>query len=135
VAIGSGTFRIPVPDRIGISGLPGSLLANIPAGEGDVHLNGRLTLGENTADNGGARIALMALHNGQQSGSASGKPATPAEGDFTPDQRFFLGWSQVWRGKARNEDLRARLLSDPHSPDEFRTTPLTSYGTQKAIAA
>jgi predicted metalloendopeptidase len=45
---------------------------------------------------------------------------------FTGDQRFFLGWSQVWRGKARDEDLRARLLSDPHSPNEFRANGVVS---------
>src|SRR5947209_19855398 len=60
----------------------------------DVHLNGRLTLGENTADNGGIRIALMAL-NDQRAEAASAKYNQTVEG-FTPEQRFFLGFAQIW---------------------------------------
>ncbi|HZE89437.1 MAG TPA: M13 family metallopeptidase, partial [Verrucomicrobiae bacterium] len=59
----------------------------------DVKLNGKLTLGENTADNGGLRIAYMALMD-----TIAGKGSAPVDG-FTPEQRFFLGWAQIWRAK------------------------------------
>jgi predicted metalloendopeptidase len=65
-------------------------------------------------------MAMRAYHL-----SLNGRPAAVMDG-FTGDQRFFLGWSQVWRGKSREEDLRARLLSDPHSPNEFRTNGVVS---------
>jgi putative endopeptidase len=45
---------------------------------------------------------------------------------FTGEQRFFLGWAQAWRGKSRDEALRSQLLSDPHSPHEFRTNGVVS---------
>ncbi|MBV9670084.1 MAG: M13 family metallopeptidase, partial [Acidobacteriales bacterium] len=80
-----------------------------------VHLNGKLTLGENTADNGGARIALMALHNSQ-------KGAPPQEKDgFTPDQRFFLGFATVWCENRQEAYSRMLATVDPHSPGRFRT--------------
>jgi putative endopeptidase len=54
-------------------------------------------------------------------------PTFPASPDgFTGEQRFFLGWAQVWRGKDRDKALREQLLSDPHSPDEFRTNGVVS---------
>ncbi|HET9116487.1 MAG TPA: M13-type metalloendopeptidase [Pseudonocardiaceae bacterium] len=84
------------------------------------HINGQLTLGENIADLSGLTVAMRAYHL-----SLNGRPAAVLDG-FTGDQRFFLGWSQVWRGKSRVEDLRARLLSDPHSPNEFRTNGVVS---------
>jgi len=79
-----------------------------------VHVNGKLTLGENTADNGGVRIALMALLN------TIGNDAKKIDG-FTPEQRFFLGFAQIWRNNQRDEDLKLRLNTDPHSPGRFRT--------------
>jgi putative endopeptidase len=84
------------------------------------HINGELTLGENIADLSGLTVAMRAYH------LSLGGRATAVMDGFTGDQRFFLGWSQVWRGKARDEDLRARLLSDPHSPNEFRTNGVVS---------
>jgi putative endopeptidase len=80
----------------------------------DVKVNGKLTLGENTADNGGLRISYMALHDmeAQQQG---GKQPAPIDG-FTADQRFFLGWAQVWCQNQTPESSRQRALTDPHSP-------------------
>lgn len=80
-----------------------------------LHINGELTLGENIADLSGLTVALRAYRL-----SLGGRSAPLLDG-FTGEQRFFLGWAQVWRGKVRDEDLRAQLLSDPHSPNEFRT--------------
>jgi len=79
----------------------------------DLHINGKLTLGENTADNGGVRLALMALHN------TIGND-TQKIGGFTPDQRLFLSFGQVWCENVREEALRLQVQTDPHSPAEFR---------------
>jgi predicted metalloendopeptidase len=79
----------------------------------DTHLNGKLTLGENTADNGGLRIALMALQDTIGSG---GK----AIDGFTPDQRYFLSFAQIWCENQTPESLRLRAQTDPHSPGRFR---------------
>ncbi|HEX2644870.1 MAG TPA: M13 family metallopeptidase [Thermoanaerobaculia bacterium] len=79
-----------------------------------VHLNGRLTLGENTADNGGLRIALMALQD-----TLKGKQA-PLRDGFTPEQRVFLGWAQVWCQNATPEGEKLRVQTDPHSPGKYR---------------
>ncbi|MGH3672355.1 MAG: M13 family metallopeptidase [Pseudonocardiaceae bacterium] len=84
------------------------------------HVNGELTLGENIADLSGLTVALRAYRL-----SLGGRPAAVMNG-FTGEQRFFLGWAQVWRGKTRDKDLRVQLLSDPHSPDEFRTNGVVS---------
>ena len=78
-----------------------------------VHINGKLTLGENTADNGGVRVALMALMN------TIGKAAKKIDG-FTPEQRFFLSFGQVWCTNQREESLRLQVQTDPHSPPKFR---------------
>jgi predicted metalloendopeptidase len=85
----------------------------------DLKLNGRLTLGENTADNGGARIALMALENRVKQDS-TGKAAAKID-DYTPEQRFFLGFAQVWCEKRRPEYERMLVNIDPHSPGRYRT--------------
>jgi predicted metalloendopeptidase len=77
-------------------------------------VNGRLTLGENIADLAGLTVAHAAYRlslNGARD---------PVLDGFTGDQRVFLGYAQVWRFKAREETLRQRVLSDPHSPPEFR---------------
>ncbi|MEJ0086620.1 MAG: M13 family metallopeptidase [Pseudomonadota bacterium] len=79
------------------------------------HLNGELTLGENIGDLSGLAVAFRAYKL-----SLGGKPAAEIDG-FTGEQRFFLGWAQVWRRKYRDEDLLKRTLTDPHSPSEFRT--------------
>jgi predicted metalloendopeptidase len=84
----------------------------------DLKLNGKLTLGENTADNGGARIALRALEQ-MIASDPTGKAAQKIDG-YTPEQRFFLGFGRVWCEKRRPEFSRARVLTDPHSPGRYR---------------
>lgn len=79
-----------------------------------VHVNGALTLGENLADIGGLTIAYDAFKMTKQ-----GQGNQKVDG-FTPDQRFFLGYAQVWRLKSRDENMRARLNTDPHSPEMYR---------------
>jgi endothelin-converting enzyme/putative endopeptidase len=81
---------------------------------GGVHLNGKLTLGENTADNGGVRLALMALID------TLGRKPVPKIDGFTPEQRFFLGFAQVWCDNQADEDARLRAATDPHSPGKYR---------------
>ena len=78
------------------------------------HVQGGLTMGENIGDMGGLSIALDAYH-----ASLHGKPAPIIDG-LTGDQRVFLGWAQVWREKIREDALRQRLVSDPHSPAVYR---------------
>ncbi len=80
----------------------------------DVKLNGKLTLGENTADNGGLRLALMAYL-----GSAAAQGAQAIDG-FTPEQRVFLGWAQVWCESRRPEYERLQAQTNPHSPGRYR---------------
>ena len=96
----------------------------------DVKLNGKLTLGENTADNGGLRNSLMAYLARQAS-----QPAPTLDG-FTPEQRVFLGWGQVWCENVRPE--RARMLAqiNPHSPGHDRVNGVVSNMPefQKAFA-
>ncbi|HEY6339668.1 MAG TPA: M13 family metallopeptidase [Candidatus Sulfotelmatobacter sp.] len=84
----------------------------------DQKLNGRLTLGENTADNGGARIALAALER-MIAEDKTGKEGRKIDG-YTPEQRFFLGFARVWCEKRRPEVARVRVLTDPHSPGKYR---------------
>lgn len=83
-----------------------------------VELNGRLTLGENTADNGGIRLAYMALMDdlAKKSVLPSGKTD-----DYTQAQQFFLGFSQVWCENVTPETARLEAQTDPHSPGQFRT--------------
>lgn len=80
----------------------------------DAAVNGQFTLGENIGDLGGLSIAFRAYQL-----SLQGKPSPELDG-FTGEQRVFLGWSQIWRRKYREENLRQRLLTDPHSPSEYR---------------
>jgi endothelin-converting enzyme/putative endopeptidase len=84
---------------------------------GDVKLNGRLTLGENTADNGGARIALMALHDLMAQNHED--PDKLIDG-YTADQRFFLGFGRIWCENITPELLRVSARTDPHSPGHWR---------------
>lgn len=84
----------------------------------DVHLNGRLTLGENTADNGGVKVALMALHN--ELAQNKNNPAAKKKDGFTPEQRFFLGFAQVWCENRSDESARLLAKTDPHSPGQYR---------------
>ena len=80
----------------------------------DIHVNGKLTLGENTADNGGMRLSYMALMD-----AYNGKIPPPKDG-FTAEQRFFLGWGQVWCQNQTDEIARVRAQTDPHSPPPVR---------------
>lgn len=82
----------------------------------DLKLNGKLTLGENTADNGGARVALMALEHRL----AGDKLEEKKIDGYTPEQRFFLGYGRVWCEKMRPEAARMAVRTDPHSPGKFR---------------
>ena len=79
-----------------------------------VHINGELTMGENIADMGGVTLALEAYH-----ASLNGAPA-PVLGGLTGDQRVFLSWAQAWRGKVRDDFVRRQVVSDPHSPRQYR---------------
>lgn len=93
----------------------------------NLHINGRLTLGENLADLGGITLAYQAFKLTKQGGSASGQSTDRIDG-FTPDQRFFLGFAQVWRIKVRDERTRAGISTDPHSPEKFRVNgPLSNF--------
>jgi endothelin-converting enzyme/putative endopeptidase len=95
---------------------------------GDTHINGRLTLGENTADNGGLRLALMAY-------LASHANAPVVDG-FTPDQRVFLGWAQVWCEDSRPEAERLKATTNPHASNRYRVNgPLSNMPEfQKAFS-
>jgi putative endopeptidase len=86
----------------------------------DVHVNGKLTLGENVGDNGGLRIAFMALQE-----ALAGKTSQKIDG-FTPEQRFFLGWGQIWCQNDRPENARMRAQLDPHSPSRARVNGVVS---------
>ncbi len=87
---------------------------------GDTRLNGKLTLGENTADNGGLRIAYMALKE-----QLKKKPVDKIDG-FTPEQRIFLGWAQVWCGNQTDEFSKMQVTSDSHSIGKFRVIGVVS---------
>jgi putative endopeptidase len=80
-----------------------------------LHVNGKLTLGENIADLGGLKIAYLAYQK-----SLEGKPRPAAIDGFTPEQRFFLSFAQNWRRNTRPESVRLMLQGDPHSPPRFR---------------
>ena len=82
----------------------------------DVHVRGKLTLGENTADNGGLRIAYMAL---MKSLADSGKPQEKIDG-FTPEQRLFIGWGQIWCQNQTDQTARLLALNNEHSPGKYR---------------
>jgi len=84
----------------------------------DMKLNGRLTLGENTADNGGARIAYNALEE-LIAADKTGNEGKSVDG-YTPEQRFFLGFARVWCEKRRPEYARMQVTTNPHSPGKFR---------------
>ncbi len=88
-----------------------------------LHVKGQLTLGENLADLGGMSIAYEAF----KTLTPEGKSSVQLDG-FTPEQRFFIGFAQMWRTKTRDEALRLRVNTDPHSPGEFRTNgPLSNF--------
>ncbi len=80
---------------------------------GDVHVNGKLTLGENIADLGGLKLAYQSMKT-----KSAAAPAP--KGELTADQEYFLGFAQGWCGKMRDEALRHQVATNPHSPPNFR---------------
>ncbi len=89
-----------------------------------LHINGELTQGENIADNGGLKIAYEAFKKAQ---AKHPEDADKKIDGFTPDQRFFLAWAQIWRANQRDEELKLRINTDPHSPGQFRANgPLSN---------
>jgi putative endopeptidase len=98
--------------------------------DGDTHINGRLTLGENTADNGGLRLALMAYLAGP------GARNTAKVDGFTPEQRLFLGWAQSWCESTRPEAERLKAATNPHSSNRYRANgpPSNMPEFQKAFS-
>ena len=80
----------------------------------DTKVNGASTVGENIADIGGVKIAYAALQK-----AVAGKPQEKIDG-FTPEQRFFLGFAQIWRSVQRDEDLKLMVNTNPHSPGRYR---------------
>jgi putative endopeptidase len=91
-----------------------------PSAAPDVKVNGALTIGENIGDLGGLTIAYKAYEI-----SLDGKKPPEIDG-YTGAQRFFMGWAQSWRGKYRPEEVRRRIATDPHSPDEFRCNQIVA---------
>lgn len=106
-------------DKKAFEGLTTRLVAQYnkfcPLGEDDECVNGQLTLGENIGDLGGLSMAYRAYKL-----SLNGEEAPVIDG-LTGDQRFFMAWAQVWRSKQREQALRQQIITDPHSPTEFRT--------------
>jgi putative endopeptidase len=97
-----------------------------------LHVNGELTQGENIADLGGVKLAYAAL----QKALAKHPEARDQKIDgFTPEQRFFLSFATIWKSKQRDEDLKLRLNTDPHSPARYRVNgPLSNLSEfQKAF--
>ncbi|WP_158751115.1 M13 family metallopeptidase [Acidobacterium sp. S8] len=87
----------------------------------DLHVNGKLTLGENIADLGGLKLAFLAyLDRAQKAGVDVTKKGDAGYGNLTPQQQFFVAYGQGWCQNNRPEDLRLRVQVDPHSPEEFR---------------
>lgn len=103
------------------SRLVGQYAALVPAQFGDddaaPHVNGELTLGENIGDLGGLSIAYKAWKRAQEKMAT---PDTESIDGYTPAQRLFISWGYVWQEKSRDEALRTRIATDPHSPAEFR---------------
>jgi putative endopeptidase len=87
-------------------------------------INGDLTMGENIGDLSGLAVAYRAYMI-----SLADKPAPLIDG-FTGPQRFFLGWAQIWRRKYRDDELRVRLVTDSHSPSEYRCNGVVTNMTE-----
>lgn len=85
-----------------------------------INLNGKFTLGENIGDLGGLSVAYTAYKL-----SLEGKQSPVIDG-FTGEQRFFIGWGQVWRRKYREAEMRKRIKTDPHSPSQYRCNGIVS---------
>ncbi len=87
----------------------------------DLHVNGKLTLGENIADLGGLKLAFLAyLDRARQAGTSTPQKGGADLGGLTTEQQFFVAYGQSWCQNNRPENLRLRVQSDPHSPEEFR---------------
>src|SRR5699024_8552799 len=86
-------------------------------GKPDLHVNGKLTMGENIADLGGLNIAYTAL---QKALATHPDEATAKIDGYTQDQRFFLSWARVWRNNMRQKTAEIRLNTDPHAPPKIR---------------
>ena len=86
-----------------------------------VHLKGAFTLGENIGDLGGLSVALDAYH-----ASLGGRKAPVIDG-LSGDERFFLGWAQVWRRNYREANLRQRIVTDPHAPSQYRADIVRNF--------
>ncbi len=82
-----------------------------------LHVNGELTQGENIADIGGVKLAYAALQKALDKNPAARQQKIDG---FTPEQRFFLSFATIWKSKQRDEDLKLRLNTDPHSPAQYR---------------
>ena len=95
-----------------------------PSAAPEVKVNGALTIGENIGDLGGLTIAYKAYEI-----SLNGKQPPEIDG-YTGAQRFFMGWAQSWRGKYRPEEVKRRIATDPHSPDEFRCNQIVANLTE-----
>jgi putative endopeptidase len=91
-----------------------------PAIAPDVHVNGAFTVGENIGDLGGLSISYKAYKLALNGATA------PVIDGFTGDQRFFIAYAQAWRGKYRAEEVKRRIATDPHSPDEFRCNAIVA---------
>ena len=92
------------------------------------HVNGKLTLGENIGDLGGLKIAYVAMQK-----ALTQKGRQPNIDGFTPEQRFFLGWAQVWREQQRDEATKAQINSNVHAPSKWRVNgPLSNMPEFKA---
>ena len=91
-----------------------SSFVSVKDDKGEVKLNGKLTLGENTADNGGLKLAYMALM-----AIIGDTPVKPIDG-YTPAQRYFLSYGQIWCQNVTDQEARKRVLTDPHSPGRWR---------------
>lgn len=83
----------------------------------DLKINGKLTLGENTADNGGLRLAWEAFLADAQ---RKGIDLTQKQDGYTPVQQFFIAFGQNWCGTSRPQQMRVQVQTDPHSPQHFR---------------
>ncbi|HEX7020145.1 MAG TPA: M13 family metallopeptidase [Gemmatimonadaceae bacterium] len=96
--------------------------------DSSTHVNGKLTLGENLGDLGGLKIAYTAM---EKALAKNGRPGL-IDG-FTPEQRFFLGWAQVWRTLQRDQAAKSQVHTDPHSPAKWRVNgPLSNMPEFKA---
>ncbi|HTV70365.1 MAG TPA: M13 family metallopeptidase, partial [Rhizobiaceae bacterium] len=120
---GAGTLTSwwTAEDRKAFDAATGALGAQYDSYEGlpGLHVNGKLTMGENIGDLSGINISLKAYHI-----SLNGKPAPVLDG-FTGDQRFFLSYGQIWRSKYREGQMRQQVIANPHSPPQFRVIGAT----------